>query len=291
MELTENKSNIGSGALNAILSWNRTVVADQSAISRRSVGERSATDWRSVGDWLATVSWAFVFDCRKSATFWRSVGDQSATKKRVGIVCNRCNWSAISRPPVGDQSATCWRPPKTFLRSIWSQRSFTCSNQNLIATKSSLQPSANGRRPVADFLATALQPPCDHPKFWSQGGRRPVASYVWPGLYATVCSGVDQRKHQSSASLGFVRGIHRWPVNSFHNGPVTRKMFPFDDVIMIHQKMNISHCLVSAELNMFPQYITMSCGFLRSVCYTWQRYIKSRRHFLIFRISKATCKK
>ena len=41
-----------------------------------------------------------------------------------------------------------------------------------------------------------------------------------------------QRKHQSSASLAFVRRIHRRPVNSPHKGPVTRKMFPFDDVIM-----------------------------------------------------------
>ena len=42
----------------------------------------------------------------------------------------------------------------------------------------------------------------------------------------------DQRKHKSSASLAFLRGIHRWPVNSPHKGPVTRKMFPFDDVII-----------------------------------------------------------
>ena len=49
---------------------------------------------------------------------------------------------------------------------------------------------------------------------------------------STVCSGADQRKHQSSASVVFVRGIHRWPVDSPHKGPVTRKMFPFDDVIM-----------------------------------------------------------
>ena len=40
------------------------------------------------------------------------------------------------------------------------------------------------------------------------------------------------RKHQSSASLAFVRGIHRCPVNSPHKGPVTRKVLPFDDVIM-----------------------------------------------------------
>ena len=51
-------------------------------------------------------------------------------------------------------------------------------------------------------------------------------------VYSAVYSGADQRKHQSSTSLAFVRGIHRWPVNSLHKGPVMRKMFPFDDVIM-----------------------------------------------------------
>ena len=49
-----------------------------------------------------------------------------------------------------------------------------------------------------------------------------------------VCSGTDQRKHQNFASLAFVRGIHRWPVDSPHKAPLTRKMFPFDDVIMSH---------------------------------------------------------
>ena len=52
-------------------------------------------------------------------------------------------------------------------------------------------------------------------------------------VYSPACSDKDQRKYQSSASLAFVRGIHRWPVNSPHKGPATRKMFPFDDVIMI----------------------------------------------------------
>ena len=48
-----------------------------------------------------------------------------------------------------------------------------------------------------------------------------------------VCSGVDQRKHQSSASLAcVVMGIQRWPMNSPHKGPVTMRMYPFDDVIM-----------------------------------------------------------
>ena len=51
-------------------------------------------------------------------------------------------------------------------------------------------------------------------------------------VYSTVYSDADQRKYQSSTSLAFVRGIHRRPVNSPHKWPVTRKMFPFDDVIM-----------------------------------------------------------
>ena len=51
-------------------------------------------------------------------------------------------------------------------------------------------------------------------------------------VYSIVYSDADQRKHQSSAALAFVRGIHRGPVNSPHKWPVTRKMFPFDDVIM-----------------------------------------------------------
>ena len=54
-------------------------------------------------------------------------------------------------------------------------------------------------------------------------------------VYTTVNSDADQSKHQSSASLAFVWGIHRGPVNSPHKWPVTRKMFPFDDVIMFGQ--------------------------------------------------------
>ena len=50
---------------------------------------------------------------------------------------------------------------------------------------------------------------------------------------STIHSAADQRKHQSSASLAFVQGIHRWPVNSPHKRPVTRKMFPFDYVITV----------------------------------------------------------
>ena len=57
-------------------------------------------------------------------------------------------------------------------------------------------------------------------------------------VYSTVHSGADQRKHQNSASLAFVRGNYRGPLNSPHKWPVTWKKFQFDDVIM--NEVNIS---------------------------------------------------
>ena len=164
------------------MSCNQTVVVDPSAVNRQSVGDRlgsdrqpivdrSATGWRLYLERLFLIAETQQLFGDRSASDRRLVGDQSATKNCVGIVCNRCNWSAISRQPVGDLSATCRRPPKTFLRSIWSERGFTCSNQNLLAaTKSSLQPSATGRG-----SPTSLQPPCNIPATTRNFGRKEVA--------------------------------------------------------------------------------------------------------------------
>ena len=70
-------------------------------------------------------------------------------------------------------------------------------------------------------------------------------------VYSTVYSDADQRTHQSSALLAFVWGIHRGPVNSPHKGPVTRKMFPFDDVIM-----SLQTCRTVYEMNQ-----VVLCGY------------------------------
>ena len=67
-------------------------------------------------------------------------------------------------------------------------------------------------------------------------------------VYSTVYSDADQRKHQSSASLAFVREIHRGPVNSPQKWPVTRKMFPFDDVIMGSHSHNQGSTMVDDDL-------------------------------------------
>ena len=66
-------------------------------------------------------------------------------------------------------------------------------------------------------------------------------------IFSNFYSDTYQRKHQSSASLAFVQGIHRGPVTSPYKGPVTRKMFPFDDVIMNHTFFYLS--MVSHDTN------------------------------------------
>ena len=74
-------------------------------------------------------------------------------------------------------------------------------------------------------------------------------------VYSTVYSDSDQRKHQSSVLLAFVRGIHRRPVNSPHKWPVTRKMFPFDDVIMRWIYWSVMQKAVSCcDVNMYCWY-------------------------------------
>ena len=53
--------------------------------------------------------------------------------------------------------------------------------------------------------------------WWRHNGRDSVSNHQ---SHSTVYSDPDQRNHQSSMSLTFVRGIHRWPVNSLHKWPV-----------------------------------------------------------------------
>ena len=67
---------------------------------------------------------------------------------------------------------------------------------------------------------------------WRHNGRDSVSNHQPRDCLLNSLFGADQRKCQSSASLAFVRGIHRGPVNYPHKEQVMRKMFPFDDVII-----------------------------------------------------------
>ena len=67
---------------------------------------------------------------------------------------------------------------------------------------------------------------------WRHNGRGSVSNHQ-PHHCLLNC--LFRRRSKKTSKLrvtGFVRGIHRRPVNSPHKWPVTRKMVPFDDVIM-----------------------------------------------------------
>ena len=87
-------------------------------------------------------------------------------------------------------------------------------------------------------------------------------------VYSTVYSGADQRKHQSSASLAFVLGIHRGPVNSPHKWSITRKMFPFDDVIMFSLLLGVSSGCVRPITGQHRAgyFSNLACDWLSIVC-------------------------
>ena len=75
-------------------------------------------------------------------------------------------------------------------------------------------------------------PPLVQTLQWRHSERDGFSNHRRLIVFLIVGSGADKKKHRSSASLAFVRGIHRWPVNFPQKGPVTQKMFPFDDVLM-----------------------------------------------------------
>ena len=88
---------------------------------------------------------------------------------------------------------------------------------------------------ISQTFATGYSGKCQNGNFplqWRHNGHDGVSNNQPHHCLFNRLFSADQRKHQSSASLAFVRGIHRSPVNSPHKWPVTRKMFPCDDVIM-----------------------------------------------------------
>ena len=107
-------------------------------------------------------------------------------------------------------------------------------------------------------------------------------------VYSNVYSDTDQRKHQSSVSLAFVWGIHRGPVNSPHKWPVTRKMFPFDDVIMenildvgVIASVDILMCHVHTFINTKGVNKMSSLDKLLPI-----KFVNSIRHTHILRICR-----
>ena len=96
-------------------------------------------------------------------------------------------------------------------------------------------------------------------------------------VYSIVYSDADQRNNQSSASLAFVRGSHRGPVNSPHKWPVTRKMFPFEDVIMMHICIKVS--ARQGSMQFCPTKISLGPHFMSPRGPKTLLYSKSQCHY------------
>ena len=67
---------------------------------------------------------------------------------------------------------------------------------------------------------------------WCHNGRDVVSNHQTRNCLLNRLFRRRSKKASKHPSLAFVRGIHRWPMNSPHKWPVTRKMYPFDDVVM-----------------------------------------------------------
>ena len=83
-----------------------------------------------------------------------------------------------------------------------------------------------------------------------------------------------QIKENIEASLAFVQGIHRWPVNSPHKEPVPQKMFPCDDVItclaiicnktsseQMFARFHDALCVTSAQWVNFKKSVNCDCVY------------------------------
>ena len=117
-------------------------------------------------------------------------------------------------------------------------------------------------------------------------------------VYSSVYPGADQRKYQSTASLAFVWGIHRWPVNSPHKWPITRKMFPFNDVIMSQYGQCCLNPLASTQCYEEPSFCSGTCRISsftiksRSVVFNHKywllgKYMSFQPRAVAFKISNA----
>ena len=190
LELTENKSNIGSGALNdLVFILYCRVIGQWLPTCRRSVGDQSAISWGANGNQLA-IGRRLVGDCILSICFWlqkvcnfleigrQPIGDWSAISRRLKSVSGFFATAATGRRPAANQSATCRQPVGDHQKPFYDR--FGRREVSLAATKTSLRPNrrCNLLQPVADQSATSLQPPCNLPATTRNFGRKEVADWL-----------------------------------------------------------------------------------------------------------------
>ena len=193
------------------------------------------------------------------------------------------SWWIVAKSAPSQYVTNCgiisWPLRNTPRNELWIRTEFDQNTiENIIKGRPSLQASSSWdvQRAIAspDILEryqaitwtnvdTPLMRSCDHYSdviMSAMASQITIVSFVC----STVCSGADQRKHQSSASLAFMGGIHRWPENSLHKRPVTRKMFPFDDAIMYEIPWKSLQCNVYLNTQAISPMLCLRFAHLKS---------------------------
>ena len=104
-------------------------------------------------------------------------------------------------------------------------------------------------------------------------------------VHSTVCSSADQRIHQSSAWLAFVRGIHRWPVNSPHKGQQRGECFHFmtSSWEKTHQICHPLYCITELPLIHAATDLFYACELMnRCICISFVSITLQSKTFLRF---------
>ena len=207
-----------------------------------------------------------------------SARDTWQTKGIPGIMwpcyrCNLCNFVELFirvSQASAIKSTSCGKQPELKHRRIWYEMAvsavWTIQNSHVHLSRNILPQEVthiNGQRFIIVIFIAAIRLHFLFATCYFYARRPFHYSDVIMGAMVSeitsltvVCSNVytiaDKGKHQSSASLAFVRGSNRWPVNSPHKWPVTQKMFPFDDVIM---RMCMDWSILALVLSAILQYL------------------------------------
>ena len=144
---------------------------------------------------------------------------------------------------------------------------------------------------LCDFSNNIISSTVGHPDHYSEVIMCMMVSQITCVLIACsiVCSGADQRKHQSSMSLAFVRAIHWWPVNVPHKGPVTWKIFPFDDNIIMISQSNKQYFIPwlssslgkQSNLKLFSKCLLFTYHYDICVSFKSAKQIRNKYHLFI----------
>ena len=211
LKLTENKSSIGSGALNdLVFTLYCRVIGQWLPTRRRSVGERLPTDRRSVGDCILNVCLWLQKVCNFLEIGRQSIGDWSAISRRLKTVSGLSATAATGRRSVANQSATCRQPVGDHQKPFYDR--FGRREVSLAATKTSLRSNrpCNRLQPVGDWSPTSLQPPCNLPATTRNFGRKEVADRL-----QAMCDRGFTQKFLMKCSWWTVSGISIWFIFSW----------------------------------------------------------------------------